>query len=267
MRLANPLGAYESADTPLARIDARVKLVVLLALTVAVFAVDAPVALAIWYALLLACMRAARMSAVSVARSVRPVLVILLFTLAANAFALDGTGGIALVGSLGFNPAGAVRGITAVLRIVLLVGFACCVSASTTPPELSDACVRLLRPLGRLGVPVADIGLVLSLALRFIPVVSEEYRRIQLAQRVRGVRFDEGPLVARIRVWASVLTPLVVGLFRRADRLAESMAARCYTDGSLATQATRPLSARDRGILAACLAVVTGTVVLARVLL
>lgn len=266
MRLANPLGAYESAGSPLAAIDARVKLAVLLALTVAVFATDAPVAVAVWYALLALSMRAAHMPAASVARSIRPVLVILLFTLAANAFTLDGSGDIVLVGPLAFNGAGAMRGVTAVLRIVLLVGFACTVSASTTPPELSDACVRLLGPLSRFGVPVADVGLVLSLALRFIPIVSEEYRRIQLAQHARGVKFDEGPLVTRIRVWASVLTPLVVGLFRRADRLAESMAARCYTDGSLVSQPPRPLSARDRCVLAASVCAIAFTVVLAHVL-
>ena len=111
--------------------------------------------------------------------------------------------------------------------------------------------MRLLRPLGAVGVPVADIGLVLSLALRFIPIVAEEYGRIQMAQRSRGVRFDEGGLFERVRVWASVLTPLVVGLFRRADSLAESMASRCYAGGSSIEIPARGLCRSDWVLLIA----------------
>lgn len=263
---ANPLGSFIARDTPLARLDARVKLVLLLALTVAVFASSNLLVLAVWYALLAVCMHLARMKTSGVARSVRPVLVILLFTLLANLLVLDGGGDIKLVGPVGLSTAGGLRGFSAVARIVLLAGFACTVSASTTPPELSDACVRLLKPLGRVGVPVADIGLVLSLALRFIPIVAEEYRRIQLAQRSRGVRFDEGPLVQRVRVWASVLTPLLVGLFRRADRLAESMAARCYAEGTGARVAPQPLSRRDAAVLVAGLVLVAILGIMAYVL-
>lgn len=246
----NPLGSFVARDTRMARVDARVKLVLLLAITISVFSSTNLTILLAWYVLLAVCMRLAQMSAADVARSVRPVLSVLVFTLAANLLILDGGGDMRLVGPVGLNLAGGLRGFSAVARIVLLAGFACVVSASTTPPELSDACVRLLRPLGRIGVPVADVGLVLSLALRFIPIVAEEYQRIHLAQRSRGVRFDEGPLVKRVRVWASVLTPLVVSLFRRADRLAESMAARCYTDGSAACVESRPLLNSDRVILA-----------------
>ena len=117
--------------------------------------------------------------------------------------------------------------------------------------------------LGAVGVPVADIGLVLSLALRFIPIVAEEYGRIQMAQRSRGVRFDEGGLFERVRVWASVLTPLVVGLFRRADSLAESMASRCYAGGSSIEIPARGLCRSDwvlliAGIVVTCSMVLTG---------
>ncbi len=248
---ANPLGSFVASDTPLARLDARVKLLLLLAITVAAFSSANLPVLIVWYALLAVSMHFARMDLADVVRSVRPVLFVLLFTLVANVLVLDGRGDIALVGPVGLSVSGGLRGFSAVARIVLLAGFACVVSASTTPPELSDACVRLLKPLGRLGVPVADIGLVLSLALRFIPIVAEEYQRIQLSQRSRGVRFDEGSLVQRVRVWASVLTPLLVGLFRRADRLAESMAARCYADGSAAQVAVRRLTHRDVIVLAA----------------
>ena len=182
----NPLGSFVAADTPLSRIDARVKLLLLLVFTAGIFACQAAWAIVVWFALLALAMRAARVEWRSLVRAVRPVTVILLFTLLANALVLDGHGDIAIAGPLGISSAGAIRGACAVFRIVLLAGFACAVSASTTPPEISDACVRLLRPLGAVGVPVADIGLVLSLALRFLPIVAEEYGRIQMAQRSRG---------------------------------------------------------------------------------
>lgn len=254
---ANPLGSFVAATTPLSRIDARVKLLLLIVFTVGIFAAQTVCSNIVWFALLLLAMRAARVDGISLMRAVRPVMAILLFTLLANALVLDGHGDIAIAGPFGISAAGAMRGFCAVLRIVLLAGFACAVSASTTPPEISEACVRLLRPLGDVGVPVADIGLVLSLALRFIPIVAEEYGRIHMAQRSRGVRFDEGNLFGRVRVWASVLTPLVVGLFRRADSLAESMASRCYADGSSIEIPARSFCQRDwiyliAGIVVTC---------------
>ena len=182
----------------------------------------------------------------------RPVAFILAFTLIANLVSCDGRASISFVGPVGIDPAGGLRGLTAVLRILLLVGFSLCVASSTSGTQLSDACVRLLGPLARLGVPVGPLGTVLSLALRFIPLVSEELGRIRLAQRARGADFDSGPVLMRVKAWASVLTPLMIGLFRRADRLAEAMAARCYDAVSAGRMpAPRPLSRCDVRVLVA----------------
>lgn len=222
-----PFGAY-IPNTVLARIDARVKILLLLATTVGVFAAPSVAWLLPWFAVLAACLAAGRLDPRAVVRGMRPVAIVLAFTLLANMVSCDGHANIALAGTVGISTTGALRGLMAVLRIVLLVGFSLVVASSTTGTQISDACVRLLRPLARVGVPVAALGTVLSLALRFIPLVSEELMRIRLAQRARGAHFDEGPLVQRIGTWASVLTPLIIGLLRRADRLAEAMAARCY---------------------------------------
>lgn len=261
-----PLGSFVSADTPAARIDARVKLALLLAATVSLFLSQAAWTLAAWAAVLVGVVWASGMKVRDHLRALVPVVFILAFTLIANALALDGHGSIPIAGPVGLDPAGAQRGFTAVARIVILLGLALAVSSSTTPPQLADGCVRLMRPLARLGVPVSDIGLMLSLALRFIPIVSEEFFRIKLAQRARGVDFDDGGLIARIRSWASVLTPLVVRLFRRADRLGESMAARCYAESADAMGPRVPLAARDRWVLAAGLALCCALPVLAHLL-
>lgn len=255
MRPISPLGSFEARDTPLSRIDARIKIALLLAATVSVFATGISWVFVAWPALLALAVRAARMDVRAHVRALFPVAFILAFTLCANAIALDGHGDIALMGPVGIDTAGALRGVTAVARIVVLLGFALAVSATTTPPALADAMVSLIAPLGRLGVPVGEVGLMLSLALRFIPIVSEEFFRVQLAQRSRGVDFSHGSIVRRVRAWASVLTPLVVGLFRRADRLGESMTARCYAEGSQAVPVASPLASRDVAVLAAGLGV------------
>lgn len=208
------------------RIDARVKIILLLVVCAGLFAASSPLALSPWLAALVLCLVASRVSVRSLVRSMKPIVIVLLFVLVANVLVVDGHADISLVGPVGITLSGMARAGTAVLRIVLLVGFALVVAATTTPVQIADACVRFLRPLAPLGVPVASVGSVLSLALRFLPLVHEELARIRLAQRARGACFDEGPLGARIRVWISVFIPLIVGLFHRADCLAEAMAAR-----------------------------------------
>ena len=260
MRVTLPLGAYTGAQTPLARVDARVKLALLVIATLCAFLAP-PAGLAALAALLAVAARAARMPLVSVARGLKPVAVILAFTLLANAVRLDGSGALALAGPVGVSPEGAARGAAAVARIALLVGFALTVSATTTSTQLAEACTAVLVPLGRMGVPVGDFGVTLSLALRFVPLVAEELERIRLAQRSRGVRFDEGGVIARVRAWAAVVTPLAVSLFRRADALSEAMEARCYAGGSRRVRRAAPLARRDVVLLAAgCAALAAGII-------
>lgn len=243
------LGGY-TPHTPAARADARVKLILLLLATVGVFSAQSPVVLLAWAVVLFGALGAARMRPSRILRAMRPVAIVLAFTLIANLVSCDGSATIELAGPVGLDPAGCLRGLLAVVRIALLVGFSLVVAASTTGTQLSDACVRLLRPCARWGVPVGPLGTVLSLALRFIPLVSEELNRIRLAQRARGASFDNGTVIERIGVWASVLTPLMIGLFRRADRLAEAMSARCYDAVSAGRlPAPRPLGSLDRRVL------------------
>ncbi len=192
-----PFGGYV-AGTPLARVDARVKIVVLLVATLGVFTAADAWEWCFWFAALAVTVFSARMGARDVLRGMRPVAIILMFTLVAiilmftlvaNLVSCDGHGAVPLAGPARLDPAGGMRGVTAVVRILILVGFSLAVSSSTTATQISDAVVRLLRPLAHFGMPVAPLGTVLSLALRFIPLVSEELGRIRLAQRARGARF------------------------------------------------------------------------------
>ena len=249
--------------TALGSIDARVKIVGLLALALCVFLCRTPLAIAVWMLAGAVLLHAAGMGPRRALKALRPVCVVLAFALCANLVSCDGGADFALVGPVGIDMSSGVRGLVAVLRIVVLVVGSIVVAETTEPTEVSDAVVRLLRPLAKLGLPVGALGTVLSIALRFIPLVGSELRRIRIAQQVRGVRFDEESLHRRIRAWAAVLTPLIVGLFRRADRLAAAMAARCYAGSGAVQVPHQPLSLSDRVAMLAIAAICVLTLVLA----
>ena len=252
MRRLPALGSYAAADTPAHRLDARVKLGLLAAGTVASFVVRTPAGMLATALGLVVALLASRTRPRDVARALRPAALVLLLSLAANSLVLFGQPGISLPGL--------ARGATAVLRIVLVVGWALVFSSTTTPPAIADALAALASPLERLGVRVADATTVVSVALRFVPLCAEEADRIRCAQAARGARLDSGGVVARLRAWSSVLVPMLVSLFRRADELARAMCDRGYT-GVGRTMAHSRLARRDRvaallGVawLAACLA-------------
>ena len=238
-----------TAGRGLEDVDARVKVTLLLVATAALFAARAPWTLAMWAMLCLLVLRASGIGGKAVAHALKPVALLFAFIVCANLVSCDGSADVAIAGSVGISTVGAARAATAVARIIMLVCLALSVAESTTPTKLAHACTSLMRPLGHIGVPIEDVGLVLSMALRFIPVVSEEAGRIRLAQRARGVNFDEGSVLRRVRAWAAVLTPLVVGLFRRADRVAESMDARCYGQRSSGQHRRVPLQPADKLVL------------------
>lgn len=239
----------DAAGRGLEDVDARVKVTLLLVATAALFAARAPWALAVWAMLCLLVLRASGIGGKAVAHALKPVALLFAFIVCANLVSCDGSADVAIAGGVGISTVGAARAATAVARIIMLVCLALSVATSTTPTKLAHACTSLMRPLGHIGVPIEDVGLVLSMALRFIPVVSEEAGRIRLAQRARGVNFDEGSVLRRVRAWAAVLTPLVVGLFRRADRVAESMDARCYGQRSSGQHGRVPLQPADKLVL------------------
>jgi|LAHS01.1.fsa_nt_gb energy-coupling factor transporter transmembrane protein EcfT len=247
------LGVYVPGDTPMHRLDARVKLVLLLAMTVAAFCATSPSAVAICAGALVVLLLVSRVSFSTVVRGLRPAAVVLAFSFLANAIVVTGGSDVTIVGQVGASAAGALRGTLAVARIAMLVGFALVVSSTTMPTQVADAASSLARPLGRLGVPVGDLAMSASIALRFIPIVSDEYVRIVLAQTARGARFDEGSVRERLAKRVSVLVPLVVALFRRADELALAMGDRCYS-GDRRTILVGPMRTADWAVLAGGLA-------------
>lgn len=227
------------------RCDARVKVALLAVYSVALFFVDTWVGMGAAAALFLGVLATSRIAARRVFGLVAPVYVLVALTLLFNMFvfatpelvaqsrdALAQGNALAgvypLVGTFSLTVPGFTRGAFFGARILLLVFASLIVCFTSTSTELTDALRSFLAPLGRLKAPVDDIAAVFSIALRFIPVTADEFCRVRDAQWSRGSRFSEGSLRQRLKAWQTVLVPLFVGLFRRADVLAQAMDARCY---------------------------------------
>lgn len=248
---AEPDASASRADGRAGLPDARVQLVLLVALTVSTFASRSWRGVVLAAALLVPTVACARVSAPRLLRGLRPTVVVLALALLANAVVV-GSGGVTL------SDEGAARGALACARILVVVGAALVVAFSVTAEQAAEALAGLLAPLRHLGVPVGDVSLATSVALRFVPVVSEEVTRVTSAQRARGARFGEGNVVERARQWGRVLVPVSVGLFRRSDELALALYDRCYGVGER-TRMMPTLGRRDVawlvGGLVACVAV------------
>lgn len=158
---------------------------------------------------------------------------------------LDVPESIPLMGSFGIRPLGILKGLYFALRISLLVLTTTLLTYTTSVVSLTDAISRLLSPLRAFRVPVEDIAMVFTIALRFIPLTVSEAEKLMVAQSARGARFNQGGPLARAKVWIPVMIPLFVNLFRRADYLAQAMESRCYVGAGRTQLAHAHLTQKD----------------------
>ena len=136
---------------------------------------------------------------------------------------------------------------------------------TTSPIALTDGMEALLGPLKRVRVPVHELAMMMSIALRFIPTLIEETDKIMSAQKARGADFESGNLIERAKALVPILVPLFISAFRRADELAVAMECRCYHGGEGRTKLhVLRYKPRDYLVLAAYAAVLAGVLVLAR---
>jgi energy-coupling factor transport system permease protein len=164
-------------------------------------------------------------------KGVKPILFIALFTMAVNSFAVKGTPLVEYGILRHVSREGIALSIQIVLRLFLLLTGASLLTATTSPISLTDGLEALMKPLKRLRVSVHEIAMMMSIALRFIPVLFEETEKIYKAQVSRCAEIATGNPLQRARSCVPVLVPLFVSAFRRADDLATAMEARCYRGG------------------------------------
>lgn len=226
------LGNYYAGDSLLHRLDPRLKLLSSLVLMILIFFLNTPLSLGLYALLLLGLSILSRIPLKKILRSVRSILFLAGFAFVLNLFTVRGE----VLWSLGFlsiTREGLYLGIKLALRLFFLViTTSLLLTLVTTPLALSDALERLLSPLARIRFPAHELAMMMSIALRFVPTLADETDKIMKAQSSRGADFDTGGLFARLRGLVTVLIPLFVSAFKRAEDLAMAMEARCYRGGT-----------------------------------
>ena len=259
--LASPVGHYLPAASPVHRLDARVKVVCLTCLLVSTFAVGSPLQLALAAALVGALVAATRLPVRPVLATVRPIVPFALVIAVFNLFAMRGGDALLELGPLAVTTHGLWAAALYALRLLIAVTVGAVLLLTTTPTALTDAFESLLSPLARLGVPAHEVAMVLSLALRFVPVLADETQSVMDAQAARGGSFDEGGPAARVRALGAVLVPVFAGALRHAQNLSRALDARCYEGGEGRTRYHVPhVRPADVAFAAACLAWVAALV-------
>ncbi len=179
-------------------------------------------------------------------RGMKAILVLLLFTVVFNLFLTPGTE-VVSIWKLTITLEGVQLAVTMAVRLTMLIIGSSIMTLTTTPNHLTDGMERMMKPLKIFHVPVHEVAMMMSIALRFIPILLEETDKIMKAQIARGADFETGNLIKRAKAMVPLLVPLFISAFRRANDLAMAMEARCYRGGEGRTK-MKPLiyGKRDR---------------------
>jgi energy-coupling factor transport system permease protein len=226
------LGQYYPADSALHRLDPRMKVILTILYIVCSFLCKNILSFALLLVSALVLILMGRIPLKVVLRGLRPVLLILAFTAVLNIFWTKGE--IALVDwyLIEIYAEGLYAAAFIMVRIsTLIIGTSMFLTYTTTPIALTDALEDLLSPLKKLRVPVHEFAMMMTIALRFIPLLMEETDKIMTAQKARGADFSSGSLIQRAKALIPVLIPLFVSAFNRAGDLATAMECRCYHGG------------------------------------
>lgn len=222
------LGRYYPGNSLIHQMDARAKFFISLSFMIVLFFLNKPVPFALFGAVMLLVILSTRIPFKQIFLSLKPILFIIVFAFVLNLFSFQGTV-IWALGPLKMTQEGLYAGIRMAVRLsLLIITSSIFLTLTTTPLGVADAMESILGPLQKIGFPAHEISMMMSIALRFVPNLMEETDKIMKAQSSRGAQYDTGGVIARARGLVSVLVPLFVSCFRRAEELATAMEARCY---------------------------------------
>lgn len=241
------IGQYYPADSVIHRLDPRVKLFSTMIYMIALFAHKGLTGLGLITLFLFGVIKISQVPFKYMVKGLRAIMVLLLFTSFFNLTMTPGEVTYWKWGIFQLTDAGIVSAITIAIRLVYLILGTSLMTLTTTPNQLTDALEKSLHPLNKIHVPVHAVAMMMSIALRFIPILVEETDKIMKAQMARGADFENGTILQRAKNMVPLLVPLFVSAFRRADDLAMAMEARCYNGGEGRTR-MKPLryEGRDR---------------------
>ncbi len=258
------IGQYYPVDSLLHRLDPRTKLIGTMGFIVSVFLFHTFPGYAVATLFLGLLIVLSKVPVSFMFRGLKAIFFILVVTVIFNIFLTPGEV-LWKWGFLRVTKEGLILAGTMAIRLTYLVIGSSIMTLTTTPNQLTDGLERLLRPLNRIHVPVHEIAMIMSIALRFIPILMEETDRIMKAQIARGADFETGNLIQKAKNMVPLLVPLFISAFRRANDLAMAMEARCYHGGDQRTQ-MKPLTYKNIDYMAfAVLGIYLGIGVLFRV--
>ena len=256
------LGQYYAVDSPIHRLDPRIKIVVAILYIVIVFLCSNIASMALLLLSALALIFMSNIPIKIVLRSVKMIVFIIAFTAIINIFWTTGEGAPLLdLGFVQVYTEGVVNALFLIIRIfVLIIGSSILLTYTTTPISLTDGIERLLSPLKKIGLPVHDFAMIMTIALRFIPTLMEEADKIMNAQKARGADFTNGSLIQRAKALIPILIPLFSSSIRHALDLATAMECRCYKGGEGRTR-MKVLKCRASDIFALCGVILFGVII------
>ena len=238
------IGQYFPGDSVIHRIDSRFKIILDIIYVVMLFVADNFISLAVAGIFILMAYAVSGIKAVMMLKSLKPIMPLILFTAILNLFFVNGTGEpLVEWWVITIHEEGITTAIFMIVRIVCLIIGMSLLTYTTSPIVLTDAIERLLSPLKKIKLPVHELAMMMTIALRFIPTLIEETDKIMSAQKARGAELDTGGLMKRAKALVPILIPLFVSAFKRANELAMAMECRCYRGGDGRTK-LRQLKAR-----------------------
>lgn len=249
------IGQYYPAQGVLHRLDPRVKLVGTLLYLVSLFLFNSVPGYLVATLFLIFIIRLSKVPFSYIMKGMKPVMMLLMITVVFNLFLTRGGEILFHAWIITITEQGLRTAVFMAIRLIYLIAGSSLMTFTTTPNALTDGIESLLGPLNKLHVPVHEVAMMMSIALRFIPILLEETDKIMKAQIARGADLESGNMIQRARNMIPILVPLFVSAFRRANDLAMAMEARCYRGGEGRTK-MKPLmyAARDR--VAYCVVIV-----------
>ena len=243
------IGQYYPVDSKLHRLDPRVKIMCTLLYLISLFLFQNIFGYLVATAFLIIVIRMSKVPFKFIVKGLRPIIMLLMITVVFNLF-LTKTGNVLLkVWILQITDDGVRTAFFMMLRLVYLILGSSIMTFTTTPNALTDGIERLLWPLRKIKIPVHEIAMMMSIALRFIPILLEETDKIMKAQTARGADLESGNIVQNAKAMIPILVPLFVSAFRRATDLAMAMEARCYRGGEGRTK-MKPLIYQKKDYIA-----------------
>ncbi len=243
------IGQYYPVKSLLHRLDPRVKLVCTLLYLISLFLFKSISGYLITTAFLVFIIRLSKVPFSFIMRGMKPVIMLLMITVLLNLFLTKEGDVLASVWIFTVTEGGLRTAVYMAVRLVYLITGSSLMTFTTTPNELTDGIESLLGPLNRVHVPVHEVAMMMSIALRFIPILLEETDKIMKAQIARGADLESGNILQKAKSMIPILVPLFVSAFRRANDLAMAMEARCYRGGKGRTK-MKPLRYKGRDYIA-----------------